>query len=97
MFVVTLRVLAQAFVWAIRAYFAHWRVTVPGTLGAAFGLWWASWLSGFGIDRAFTEPLSLPKPVFKIVFVILFGTVFAIAGNGRINTWFPPGNGTTSR
>ena len=87
-----LRCIAIVAGWLTRAwaaYLAHWRVTIPATIGALFGLWFSSFLSGFGVDSDFSTPLSLPSVFFRLLVVAAFAIGFAAIGREWLDHHFP--------
>jgi hypothetical protein len=91
---VALRIIGQALAIAVRWSLFNWRITLPAFIGGLGGYFWSTWLAGFGIDKDFTEPLGLPRAMFKIVFVLLFAIGLAVMGRRKLNDWFPPNNTT---
>lgn len=72
-----------------RAYLTHWRVSIPATIGAVIGLWFSSFLSGFGVDSDFATPLGLPAISFRLLVVVFFTLGFAVAGRSWLDHHFP--------
>ena len=71
------------------AYVAHWRGSLPATVGAVVGIWFSLFLSGFGIDNDFSTPLGLPPVIFRLLVVAAFAIGFAAIGREWLDHHFP--------
>jgi len=74
---------------AWRAYFSHWRVTVPASLGALVGLWFSSFAAGFGVEGDFSAPLGLPALCFRLLVVLFSAVGLGVVGRNWIEHHFP--------